>query len=114
MPRTTYTATEKEHALRRSAEIGVQKASEELGITVTSLYAWRHKMKQDNALPIADAGVANPAEAAVVDEKTSRGNRKIATTNEPASDELIRLRTENAASKAQIVSLKKALQAFTV
>jgi len=113
MPRTTYTAAEKEHALRRCAEIGVLKASEELGITVNSLYAWRRKIGQDEAPPIQDAGAVIPIEDVTVTGKTPRANRKIATTNEPASEELIRLRTENAASKAQIVSLKKALHAFT-
>ena len=113
MPRTTYTAAEKEHALRRCTEIGVQKASEELGITMATLYTWRNKMKRDEALPIADASAAIPAEDAAVAEKTPRASRKIASTNEPASEELIRLRTENAAYQAQVVSLKKALKAFT-
>ena len=112
MPKTTYTTAEKEHALRRCAEIGVQRASEELGINMNSLYAWRRKMGPDDKLSIADTGAAIPAEDAAVAEKTPRTNRKIATTNEPANEELIRLRTENAALQAQVVSLKKALRAF--
>jgi len=113
MPKITYTVAEKEHALRRCAEIGVQKASDELGITVNSLYAWRRKIGRDEALPITDNGSAIPAEDAVAGEKTPRGGRKFANTNEPASGELIQLRAENAIFKAQLISLKNALQAFT-
>ena len=109
MPRTTYTTAKKNHALRRCAEIGVQKASEELRITMATLYAWRRKMG-DEALPTADA--VAPVEEMVAAEKTPRGTRKIANPNEPASEELIRLRTENATLKAQVLSLKNAVRAF--
>jgi len=96
MPRKTYTPDEKERVLGRCEEIGVQKTSEETGISIQTLYAWRNKAKPIKAPAAASAKQAPAAKEA----------------KEPA-EELLRLRVENNAMKEQIATLKKALRAFS-
>jgi len=95
MPRKTYSPEEKERVLARSEEIGVQKTSEETGISIQTLYAWRNKSK-----PIKVPGSDSPKQAAAPKEVKS------------SAEELLRLRVENSAMKDQIATLKKALRAF--
>ena len=112
MPRTTYASAEKEHALRRCAEIGVPKASEELGITMASLYAWRRAAGKDKTSTITVGATDAPAEDKGISVSSPRRSRKISSTHTDLDEELIRLRVENAALKAQVLSLKNAVRAF--
>lgn len=41
MPKIRYTEAQKEEALQLVQETGVTRASEQLGITINTLYAWR-------------------------------------------------------------------------
>jgi len=112
MPRKTYTAKEKENALRLCEEIGVQKASEETGISVNSLYAWRGGKKANKAAAIAnDAEI--PVNAPAANDKKTGASRKQSGVGENPDEELIRLRIENEALKAQNKTLKNALRPFT-
>ncbi|MCL1795769.1 MAG: transposase [Clostridia bacterium] len=96
MPRKTYTPEERARVLARCEEIGVPKTCEETGISIQTLYAWRNKAK-----PIKSP-VAVPAKQAAAPKETKA----------PA-EELLRLRVENNAMKEQILTLKKALRAFS-
>jgi len=97
MPRKTYAPDEKERVLARCEQIGVQKTSEETGISIQTLYAWRNKAKPIKAPAAAPAAKQAPAAK---------------EAKEPA-EELLRLRVENNAMKEQIATLKKALRAFS-
>ncbi|MDC7225136.1 MAG: transposase [Spirochaetales bacterium] len=48
-----YSTDFKEQALKLSDEIGLQKASEQLGINYGTLSGWRKKRKNDNKAPTA-------------------------------------------------------------
>jgi len=107
MPTKTYTAEDKLNALRLCDEIGVQKASEETGITLNSLYAWRRSRSE--LMPTA----TDPVEFQAGSEKRIGEGSKAVRNFEPTTDELIHLRVENEMLKAQITTLKNALRAFT-
>ena len=112
MPRKSYTAAEKERALQLCDSIGIQKASEETGIASKTLYVWRSNHKNKAKAPAkAETLAASP-------KKAGPGRKKKDPAGQPVpakqgSEELIRLRMENEALKAQLGSLKNALRAFT-
>lgn len=54
-----YTQEQKESALLLASQIGIAKASEQLGITTKSLYSWRYEQKADTPETVAPA-VATP------------------------------------------------------
>ena len=118
--RKRYTTEEKENALLLCKEIGMAKASKKTGISVNLLYKWRSGAKDEITTDVANG---NPPDEATAKEKMEPNHEitsaeVVATgvavsTMEKTADELIHLRIENAALKAQIVTLKKALRVFT-
>lgn len=67
----SYSAVEKENALRLCDEIGVAKASEQTGISVKSLYTWRSGAEEKGAAAVAHADVTPFGEAVAEEEDTS-------------------------------------------
>ena len=112
MPRTSYTAAEKARALRRCDEIGVTKTSKETGITMASLYVWRHAANEGAVSPTAADLAGVPTGDETAPKKNPRQPRNPANAQIEPGEELIRLRVENAALKAQVLSLKNAVRAF--
>ena len=132
-----YTAKEKREAVRLCEAIGITKASKQTGITINSLRKWRMDAKEEMpaavaSVPVkiaeqkgaqADNEVAStdilarlskaPVEEAVAEDAAADETAEKAAGNESASAELIRLRVENAAYRAQIAALKNALRVFT-
>ena len=105
MPKS-YTGDERENALKLCDEIGVQKASEQTGIALNSLYGWRRA--RGKAVAVV-AGVETPA-AGKGRGGCERGREDV---EESCDTELIRLQMENEALKAQVKTLQNALRAFT-
>lgn len=129
-----YTAKEREAALRLCAEIGVSKASKQTGISTHSLYKWRagaNEAVEADQPPViqADLSEKDPAPnlaametpttqaeaptTVMMDEKHGRSAPSYMYTDQETIEELIRLRMENVALKAQMTALKNALRAFT-
>jgi transposase-like protein len=140
MPRPHYTNEQKKEALQLCAEIGITKASKRLEIAYGTLNKWRKAAQngspveaatddtpveevtiyaQTDGGDISSTAIAarlgkNHDEAAVTEDKVhpeSEDRGREATDDD--HDDLIRLRTENAALKTQMATLKNALRAFT-
>ena len=139
---TRYSAEEKEKALRLCDEVGVTKASKMTGITINSLRKWRMDAKNEihativpvKEIPVeetdaeqSDAQADNestctniiarltktPVEEAGAEEQDPQPSLQNTNGDEGTSEELIRLRLENATLKAQMAALKNALRMFT-
>jgi len=116
MPKKTYTAEEKENALRLCDEIGAKKASEQTGIFINTLYNWRRAKAE--AIAPAAAEVEVPVVAPAASKKRIDPSRKQAisvqiSAKESCTNELVRLQIENDTLKAQIAAMKSALRAYT-
>lgn len=72
----------REEAIKLSYEIGPTKASEQLGIPLTTLYTWRNKVKKHGAIAFVGSGHQR------VDPKTAeiRGLEKKIKELESAND----------------------------
>ena len=110
MPKKTYTSAEKESALKLCDEIGAPKASEQTGIALNSLYAWRRARNE-----VKPAVVSKAKTQAVVPAENKESKdcvHKQEGVCGAENEELIRLRVENEALKAQVKTLQNALRAF--
>lgn len=98
-----YTSQQKEEALARIAEVGVSKASEELGISAQTLYKWQRESKAE-AMPLAlDAQL--PADVSQAIAAIQQDNQALLQKLESMERELAALRESNE-------RLKNALLAF--
>lgn len=131
MARIRYSTEQKAEALQLCDAIGVQKASEQLGITVNSLYAWRNAQKKEQqeakATPPAKAPATpqppieeppvdtTPAPIAQPAQTVGVQATEIQTSNVPTYEysELVQLRIENKVLREQNDMLKAALRSFT-
>ena len=110
MPKKTYSAAEKENALKLCDKIGAPKASEQTGITLNSLYAWRRTRNEAKPAVVSKAKTKTvvPAEYKERRDRVHKQEGVCGAENE----ELVRLRMENEALKAQVKTLQNALRAF--
>jgi len=98
----SYTAAEKENALRLCDEIGISQASKETGISRSSLVNWRSGTEEAGAAttPIDET----PAEEALADEEDARQIHENVTTRKRYSAEekenALRLYNEVGVTKA--------------
>lgn len=70
MKKNTYSAEQREQALRRSDEVGPTAAARELGIPPGTVYAWRHERRHQNPGDAAEnSEVVQPAEDAEPEKK---------------------------------------------
>jgi transposase-like protein len=87
----TYTEDDRKEALKLAEEIGVTNASQRLGISVKTLYEWRHKATQSRE-PVNKSGEPMTAE-----ELKTENNR---------------LANENSKLKQEVDVLQEALSFF--
>ena len=87
----TYTEDDRKEALKLAEEIGVTNASQRLGISVKTLYGWRHKATQYRE-PVNKSGEPMTAE-----ELKTENNR---------------LSNENSKLKQEVDVLQEALSFF--
>ena len=106
-----YSVEEKAKALRLCDEIGLSKASKQIGISVNSLYKWR--MGVQNEIPTVAAAAEIPIEEPVAEENVSKISPHTNYARENENEELIRLQLENTMLKAKMTALKNALRVFT-
>lgn len=125
MARKIYTEEEKASALAKVEEIGLTKASKELGIAVGTLTAWKKKTKTDDtASPVEETVTPESKETKQkpVKKKTTKTQKTAKTANtdkdgKPTKiDKLIAdnatLKEENEALKEEVKRLKKAIIEF--
>ena len=94
-----YTEEQKAQALQYMAENGVQKAKEELGISVQTLYKWRN-------------GGAAPKAGQKRGRKPSKEVAALLKDDGGAVQKIAQLEKENLALRTQNEKLKKAIQSF--
>ena len=133
--RITYTAEQRAEAVRLCEELGVNEAHAQTGVGVNTLYKWISRAKNNaNAEPIDSFSpdddqveyeiisvtpVSDIMEAAidVVEaeevEEVEAAIEELSNVVVSATEELVRLRTENALLKEQVAMLKNALRVFT-
>ena len=108
----SYSAKQRENALRLCDEIGVAKASEQTGISKHTLYKWRNSAEVE--VPVVPATAdKKPAAEAASEAKDTRSIPPKSGVDGNTSEELAQLRIENTTLKAQLAALKNALRAFT-
>ena len=100
-----YTMEKKAEALARMAEIGVQKTSEMMDISVQTLYKWRNEGKDDS-----DAGQPN-VDTDSLRQFIQNGEMQAAAVSR-LEGEVDRMREENAKLRQENARLKIALKAF--
>ena len=115
MPKKTYTAQDKENALRLFDEIGAKKASEQTGVFINTLYNWRRAKEE---------AVAGVTEIETPVDVPAKGKKRAITRSTPTikstrgiveklgEQEMVQLQVENNVLRAQIKILKNALKAF--
>jgi transposase-like protein len=101
-----YTPAKKAEALVRMSEIGVQKTSEELNISVQTLYKWRNE-DQNGSARVAQAGLDADALLQVIQNEELH-----ATAVKRLEDEAARLKEENSKLRQENGRLRVAVKAF--
>jgi len=100
-----YTMDKKAEAMARMAAIGVQKTSEEMNISVQTLYKWRNEAK--------DASVAGlPSVDTDALQKLIENEEMQAASIKRLEGDADRLRDENAKLRQENARLKIAIKAF--
>lgn len=99
-----YNVEKKAQAIARMAEIGVAKTSEEMNISVQTLYKWRSEDKVEDvvASPVQpDAGVEGLLRVIHSEERQTAAIKRLEEENAKLRDENTKLLQEN--SKLKIV-----------
>ena len=100
-----YTIEKKAEAMARMAAIGVAKTSEEMNISVQTLYKWRNEAKEG-------AGAGQPNVDADALRQLIENEEMQAAAIKRLEGEAERLREENARLRQESARLKIAIKAF--
>ena len=100
-----YTVEKKAEALARMTEIGVQKTSERMNISVQTLYKWRNEGKDG-----VDAGPPN-VDSDSLRQLIQNGEMHAATVKR-LENEAERVREENTKLRQENARLRIAIKAF--
>ena len=99
-----YTMEKKAEAMARMAAVGVQKTSEEMNISVQTLYKWRNEAR--------DASAGQPNVDADALRQFIQNEEMQAAAIKRLEDESAKLREENAKLRQENARLKIAVKAF--
>jgi len=100
-----YTLDKRAEAMARMAAIGVQKTSEEMNISVQTLYKWRNEAKDS-------AGASQPNVDTDALQQLIQNEEMQAAAVKRLEGEAEKLRDENAKLRQENARLKIAIKAF--
>ncbi|MCL2811841.1 MAG: hypothetical protein FWD25_08130 [Clostridia bacterium] len=97
-----YTMDKKAEAMARMAAIGVQKTSEEMNISVQTLYKWRNEAKDASSVGLPNVDSEALRQLIENEEMQAAAIKRLEGDAERLRDENAKLRQENARLKIAI------------